>query len=521
LKCLIATVLQTIHLLHSPDSPIRGDSSADTRVYKADFERESKLLWAIDHPNVVTLLGVVRDEDSGDLQGFVLEKASATLENFLAGVDTMSVQLLYAICDGVLSGLACIHSLNPSPIIHRDIKPDNVLVFLDESGQLAAVKLSDVDLAKPLSPDGRVSRGGAPRYHAPELRSGEGSPKMDMYSFGLMMVEAVFTKFGEPRVLDHTVDSLRPFIEPALAKLESYPSLVAVLRGCLENDPGKRLSSQQALTLLRKPCYEWDEKVVRICVPFYRDSRYHFCRFPAITQAESDTVWDRHIALQAEVEELRACWPRTHAPPRQLSSVLFDSVVLAKSTFPQSILFLEALTQEWLPGRAFRLVYRGSRDGMTPAAFHDKCDDVGPTLVLIRGKSSGIPVEGTFGGFAAESWTSPAHPTYHPAPGSFLFTISSAWKADLPPTRFPVVNPSHALFCDRNQGPMFGLTVQVRNNDNPKNNNPHFPFTSHGTVALTGDSAYPDAVGFGNPVFTGASSFRPGEVEVYAVMMFE
>ena len=49
----------------------------------------------------------------------------------------------------------------------------------------------------------------------------------------------------------------------------------------------------------------------------------------------------------------------------------------------------------------FRLIFRGSKDGFTAAAFHLKCDNKGPTFIIIKSESGKI-----FGGYTDIAWTS-------------------------------------------------------------------------------------------------------------------
>jgi hypothetical protein len=82
---------------------------------------------------------------------------------------------------------------------------------------------------------------------------------------------------------------------------------------------------------------------------------------------------------------------------------LGDSSVLSHVSDDKYRDFIAKLATEWLPDKQFELLYRGSRDGMTAAAFHGKCDGKGPTLVLVAGQSEGQPVC-VFGGYASKSW---------------------------------------------------------------------------------------------------------------------
>jgi hypothetical protein len=108
-----------------------------------------------------------------------------------------------------------------------------------------------------------------------------------------------------------------------------------------------------------------------------------------------------------------------------------DSTVL--SWLPsQSVLteFLCTVASDWLPRRRFELLYRGSRDGMTAAPFHDTCDGQGLTLVLIAGQSEGLPVC-VFGGYAGKSWITTNARIAVRAHDSFVFTVRNPFGEDI------------------------------------------------------------------------------------------
>ena len=75
------------------------------------------------------------------------------------------------------------------------------------------------------------------------------------------------------------------------------------------------------------------------------------------------------------------------------------------------------------------LLYRGTRDGSDSNIFHDKCDNQGPTICLIKNDKGNI-----FGGYASISWTSD-NGSYKSANGSFLFTLTNIHETD--PTKYP------------------------------------------------------------------------------------
>jgi hypothetical protein len=106
-------------------------------------------------------------------------------------------------------------------------------------------------------------------------------------------------------------------------------------------------------------------------------------------------------------------------------------------------------------GTELRLLYRGSRDGFTAERFHALCDSMGPTLVVIRSKTT----EAVFGGYAAQSWQSPPSAVYTKSKECFLFSLDAPVNV---PRRDPVrlgIKPDQdqfAMICYQQYGPTFG-----------------------------------------------------------------
>jgi hypothetical protein len=179
--------------------------------------------------------------------------------------------------------------------------------------------------------------------------------------------------------------------------------------------------------------------------------------------------------------------------------------------------FIAKVTTEWLPDTHFDLLYRGSRDGMTPAAFHDKCDGKGPTLVLVAGQSEGQPVC-VFGGYAGQSWergSESEHPKDIDARDSFLFTVLNPFGDGI--VKMAVNKESRwageAMKCSALIGPWFGCGFIVSSSTE-----------SHSAVFDETSRCWLWSIGtFGDPLvrrwdtFTGAQCFKPLEIEVWSV----
>jgi hypothetical protein len=131
-----------------------------------------------------------------------------------------------------------------------------------------------------------------------------------------------------------------------------------------------------------------------------------------------------------------------------LSQVFVGSTVLEHVSDKVKREFVSKLATGWLPmtpggclskpkqlAVSNKLLYRGSRDGMTAAAFHANCDGKGRSIVLIAGQSEGQPVS-VFGRYAGKSWVNGKYGTCIDSPDTFVFTVQN--PSGYGPRKFPV-----------------------------------------------------------------------------------
>lgn len=161
-----------------------------------------------------------------------------------------------AICKATLEGLNYLHS-RPHPIIHRDIKSDNILVGLDGS-----VKITDFGYGAQLGggfADGRESVVGTTYWMAPEVVTGKKyKTNIDVWSLGIMaleMVEGEPPYMGEPMLKALYMiakDGRPPFKDPNSIS----PELRDFIEKCTIMDPAERPTAAQMLQhpFLRKAC---------------------------------------------------------------------------------------------------------------------------------------------------------------------------------------------------------------------------------------------------------------------------
>src|SRR5262245_20803163 len=147
---------------------------------RARFEREGKLMACFSHPNAVTVYDVGEEDGRPYLVMELVDGESLTTllrrRGRLDAVDAV------AIADQVLTALAAAHDAG---LVHRDIKPGNILVARDGSA-----KLADFGIAKAIADSGATMTGtgeviGTAKYVSPEQVSGlPADSRSDIYSVG-------------------------------------------------------------------------------------------------------------------------------------------------------------------------------------------------------------------------------------------------------------------------------------------------------------------------------------------------
>src|ERR1700736_6409629 len=217
-----------------------GEESARLR-----FLREARAAASVRHPNVASVLHLGR---TGSSYFYTMEFVEGeTLEHLIKRSGPLEAKLALEIATQVTAGLAAVHEQN---LVHRDIKPGNIMVRLKDYGSITA-KIIDLGLAKAVTepsfqtaistPGGFV---GTPGFASPEQFAGLAlDTGSDLYSLGVTLWEMLTgrTPFrGTPgEVMYQHQHTPLP-----LEELEDIPQpLVVLLQVLLEKDPGRRLQN--------------------------------------------------------------------------------------------------------------------------------------------------------------------------------------------------------------------------------------------------------------------------------------
>ncbi|AZA11784.1 Stk1 family PASTA domain-containing Ser/Thr kinase [Corynebacterium gerontici] len=193
----------------------------DDPVFRQRFQREARSMAQLSHPCLVGVYDFSADHDEVFL---IMELITGgTLRELLAERGPMPPHAATAVMRPVLTGLSVAHSAG---MIHRDLKPDNVLINADHR-----VKLADFGLVRAASKAQATSNQivGTVSYLSPEQVTGEElTPASDVYSAGIMLFELLTgtTPFGGDTQLAHAYARLDHDVPAPSSRIAGVPSLV-------------------------------------------------------------------------------------------------------------------------------------------------------------------------------------------------------------------------------------------------------------------------------------------------------
>ena len=218
---------------------VMDERYADDPVFLQRFKREARAMARLQHPNLVAVHDFSAD---GEPIYLIMELITGgTLRELLAERGPMPPYAAVAVMRALLTGLEEVHEAG---FVHRDIKPDNVLISANHH-----IKLGDFGLVRSSSAH-QITSGqivGTVSYLSPEQVTGEAiTPASDVYSAGIVLYELLTgtVPFSGDTPLAHATARLHSVVSPPSSRVDhEVPTLVdALVATATARDPGERFA---------------------------------------------------------------------------------------------------------------------------------------------------------------------------------------------------------------------------------------------------------------------------------------
>lgn len=220
--------------------------------FRERFQRESHLAASIEHPNVIPVY------EAGELDGtlfLIMRWVDGTdLHALLAAEGRLSPARAASLLRPVASALAAAHRRG---LVHRDVKPANVLIARAEAGEGEHVYLTDFGIARRADSTSGVTRTGVlvgtTDYTAPErIQGGKGTAASDIYAFGCMLFQSLtghvpFDRGTElAKMAAHVYDAVPAASDEVLGL---PPAFDAIIARSMAKDPADRYRSADEIVV--------------------------------------------------------------------------------------------------------------------------------------------------------------------------------------------------------------------------------------------------------------------------------
>ncbi|QNA72635.1 serine/threonine protein kinase [Streptomyces sp. So13.3] len=219
-----------------------GLDEREVRQLYARLEQEGRAAARIIHPNVITVYDVAV---AGGAPWIVMELVRGlTLADALDADGPMTPRRAADIGAHVLAGLRAAHAAG---VLHRDVKPGNVLIANDGRVVLTDFGIAMIEGTAALTRTGELI--GSPEYLAPERAMGNApGPESDLWSLGVLIYRSV--EGASPFRRDSALSTLRAAVDDELPEPRRAGPLGPVLEGLLRKRPADRISGSEAQEML-------------------------------------------------------------------------------------------------------------------------------------------------------------------------------------------------------------------------------------------------------------------------------
>ena len=192
------------------------------------FMREMSIAASIRHPNLVQFIGATMEGSPIILMELMETSLRAVLQDPARPLPHRQAML---ICEDVAKALNYLHLTKPHAIIHRDVSSTNILLerLADERWRAKLSDYGSVSFVQMVT----TKAPGCVTYAAPEsLNPAMQSPKMDIFSYGVLMIEVFSCQFPAPDYREELIQGLQSD--------SHYAEMVLLIKQCININPQVR-----------------------------------------------------------------------------------------------------------------------------------------------------------------------------------------------------------------------------------------------------------------------------------------
>jgi serine/threonine protein kinase len=264
-------------------------------------QEEIAIIKKLKHPNIINFVSGFFNEEKKEVVIITEIFTSGSLKQYLNRIKHPRLKVIKFWCKEILKGLKYLHEL-PNPIIHRDIKCDNVFI----NSTTSEIKIGDLGYSCILSnKDYAKSVSGTPEFMAPEVLEGKYGVLADIYSFGICMLEIVTREKPYKECENHVIDifeNIKNHVLPKSIEKIKNQRLLEFIKSCF------------------KPVWERPSADDLLNSEFLNDLEHEENNFPALQYPPSVYGDNHHLEYPSasyhfsQAQLLSGFCERTHTP---------------------------------------------------------------------------------------------------------------------------------------------------------------------------------------------------------------
>ena len=241
---------------------VEAVSPEEKRVVRDSFLKECHHCKNLNHPNIVRFIGVYYPDPHSTLPVMVMELMDTSLTDYVKTLN-ISIKLKISILHDISQGLKFLHC-RISPIIHRDLSPNNILLSQDSVAKISDLGVAKVVKAGTKSTQSKLTKApGTTDFMPPEALADNPtySTGLDIFSYGGVILHVVNQEWPTPTNLIEFDSKMKPV--KMLTEVERRQRYLAMMTGeakrlkslvirCLDNYPANRPAATNVLEELKE-----------------------------------------------------------------------------------------------------------------------------------------------------------------------------------------------------------------------------------------------------------------------------